>query len=62
MVEHLPSMLKDLGSIPGAIFKKYKHYTRAREHKHTHMYVLSALTEEKIIEEASSSFAQKSWR
>lgn len=57
-------MLKDLGSIPSAIFKKYKHYTHVREQKNTHtgIYVVSALTEEKIIEEASSSFARKSWR
>lgn len=57
-------MLKDLGSIPSAIFKKYKHYTHVRKQKNTHtgIYVVSALTEEKIIEEASSSFAWKSWR
>lgn len=64
MAGHLPSVLKDLGSIPSAIFKKYKHYTREHEQKNTHtcIYVVSALTEEKIIEEASSSFAWKSWR
>ena len=58
----MPGMLKDLGFIPGAIFKKYKHYTHVCEHKHTHTYVVSASTEEKIREEVSSSFAQKSRR